>query len=61
MVAILSQRVAELVANGWEPVTTTETTASLVGRQPFAWWLFLPVQVVFALSLGTAAANPALL
>jgi hypothetical protein len=38
---MLSQRVAELVANGWEPVTTTDTTASLTGRRPFAWWLFL--------------------
>lgn len=39
MEAVLSRRVHDLVANGWEPVTTTETTASLVGRRPFAWWL----------------------
>ncbi len=45
----LTQRVDELVANGWEPVTTTETTASLAGRRPFAWWLFLIVIFVFPL------------
>ncbi len=27
--------------------TTTETTASLVGRRPFSWWLFLLVIVFF--------------
>ena len=43
MEAVLSQRVVELVENGWEPITTTETTASLLGRRPFAWWLFLIV------------------
>ena len=48
----LSQRVGELVANGWEPVTTTETTASLVGRRPFAWWLFLIVIFLFPLFGG---------
>ncbi|WPL16680.1 hypothetical protein Thiowin_01647 [Thiorhodovibrio winogradskyi] len=48
----LSQRVAELVANGWEPVTTTETTASLTGRRPFAWWLFLIVIFLFPLFGG---------
>lgn len=52
MHATLTQRVAQLVANGWEPVTTTETTASLVGRRPFAWWLFLIVIFVFPLFGG---------
>jgi hypothetical protein len=52
MEAKLSQRVGELVANGWEPVTTTETTASLVGRRPFAWWLFLLVIFLFPLFGG---------
>jgi hypothetical protein len=52
MEARLSQRVAELVANGWEPVTTTDTTASLVGRRPFAWWLFLIVIFLFPLFGG---------
>ncbi len=48
----LSQRVAELVASGWEPVTTTDTTASLAGRRPFAWWLFLIVIFLFPLFGG---------
>jgi hypothetical protein len=52
MQAGLIQRVRELVANGWEPVTTTETTASLVGRRPFAWWLFLIVIFLFPLFGG---------
>jgi hypothetical protein len=52
MQAKLSQRVAELVANGWEPTTTTDTTASLVGRRPFAWWLFLIVLFLFPLFGG---------
>ena len=52
MEALLSQRVAELVSNGWEPVTTTETTASLEGRRPFAWWLFLIVIFLFPLFGG---------
>lgn len=52
MEAVLSQRVDELVTNGWEPVTTTETTASLVGRRPFAWWLFLIVLFLFPLFGG---------
>ena len=43
----LAQRIDELVAIGWEPVTTTETSASLVGRRPFSWWLFLFVVVFF--------------
>jgi hypothetical protein len=52
MEAKLSQRVGELVANGWEPVTTTATTASLAGRRPFAWWLFLIVIFLFPLFGG---------
>jgi hypothetical protein len=52
METVLSQRIDRLVANGWEPVTTTETTASLVGRRPFAWWLFLIVIFVFPLFGG---------
>jgi hypothetical protein len=52
MEAVLSQRVAELVTNGWEPVTTTETTASMAGRRPFAWWLFLIVIFLFPLFGG---------
>jgi hypothetical protein len=52
MEAVLSQRVAELVTNGWEPVTTTETTASMAGRRPFAWWLFLVVIFLFPLFGG---------
>ena len=52
MEAVLSQRVDELVGNGWEPVTTTETTASLAGRRPFAWWLFLIVLFLFPLFGG---------
>ncbi len=47
MTPILGQRVAELVASGWEPVTTTESTASLSGRRPFAWWLFLILIFLF--------------
>jgi hypothetical protein len=52
METVLSQRVDELVANGWEPVTTTETTASLASRRPFAWWLFLVVIFLFPLFGG---------
>ena len=48
----LSQRVDALVANGWEPVTTTETSASLAGHRPFAWWLFLVVIFLFPLFGG---------
>ena len=48
----LSQRVGELVVDGWEPMTTTETTASLAGRRPFAWWLFLIVIFLFPLFGG---------
>jgi hypothetical protein len=43
----LTKRVEELVEMGWQPMTTTETTASLVGRRPFSWWLFLFVVVFF--------------
>ena len=52
MDAVLSQRVHKLVADGWEPQTTTETTASLVGRRLFAWWLFLIVIFLFPLFGG---------
>jgi hypothetical protein len=52
MHAALTQRVDELVEFGWEPKTTTETTASLVGRRPFSWWLFLLVIVFFPLFGG---------
>ncbi len=47
MNAILSRRAHELVENGWEPLTTTETTAAMLGRRPFAWWLFLILLFVF--------------
>ena len=52
MHAALAQRVDQLVECGWEPNTTTETTASLVGRRPFNWWLFLLVVVFFPLFGG---------
>ncbi len=52
MHATLSKRVAELVEYGWEPVTTTESSASLLGRRPFAWWLFLIVLFLFPLFGG---------
>ena len=52
MEAALSQHVHDLVTNGWEPVTTTETSASLAGRRPFAWWLFLFVLFLFPLFGG---------
>ncbi len=52
MQALVSQRVSELVSYGWEPVTTTETSASLTGRRPFAWWLFLIVLFLFPLFGG---------
>ena len=48
----LTKRVEELVECGWDPRTTTETTASLVGRRPFSWWLFLLVIVFFPLFGG---------
>jgi hypothetical protein len=43
----LAKRIDELVEVGWEPVTTTETSATLHGRRPFSWWLFLLVIVFF--------------
>ena len=52
MEAVLGQRVHELVESGWEPMTTTETTASLIGRRPFNWWLFLIVVFLFPLFGG---------
>jgi len=48
----LAKRIDELVEIGWEPVTTTETSASLIGRRPFQWWLFLLVIVFFPLFGG---------
>ena len=47
MHAALAKRVDELVECGWEPHTTTETSAALHGRRPFSWWLFLFVVVFF--------------
>jgi hypothetical protein len=52
MQSALTKRVEELVECGWYPETTTETTASLVGRRPFSWWLFLLVIVFFPLFGG---------
>ena len=52
MEAALNKRIHELVDCGWEPLTTTETTASLVGRRPFNWWLFLMVLFFFPLFGG---------
>ena len=52
MHAALAQRVDELVECGWEPQTTTETSAALVGRRPFNWWLFLMVLIFFPLFGG---------
>lgn len=52
MQAKLAKRVDELVEMGWQPVTTTETTVSLVGRRPFNWWLFLFVILFFPLFGG---------
>ena len=52
MHAKLAKRVDELVEMGWQPVTTTETTVSLVGRRPFNWWLFLFVVLFFPLFGG---------
>jgi hypothetical protein len=43
----LARRIDELVECGWEPHTTTETSASLHGRRPFSWWLFLFVVIFF--------------
>jgi hypothetical protein len=52
MQAALAKRIDELVECGWEPITTTETSASLQGRRPFSWWLFLLVVVFFPLFGG---------
>jgi hypothetical protein len=52
MKAELAQRVHQLVKYGWEPQTTTESTASLAGRRPFNWWLFLIVIFLFPLIGG---------
>ena len=52
MHSTLAKRIGELVDFGWEPQTTTETTASLVGRRDFSWWLFLLVIVFFPLFGG---------
>ena len=48
----LAKRVDDLVECGWEPHTTTETSAALLGRRPFSWWLFLLVVVFFPLFGG---------
>jgi hypothetical protein len=47
MQTALAERIDELVECGWEPATTTETSASLIGRRPFSWWLFLFVVIFF--------------
>lgn len=47
MQAALAKRIDELVECGWEPIATTETSASLLGRRPFSWWLFLFVVIFF--------------
>ena len=52
MQTALAKRIDELVECGWEPVTTTETSASLAGRRPFSWWLFLFVVIFFPLFGG---------
>jgi len=52
MQVALTRRVDELIEFGWELQTTTESTASLVGRRPFSWWLFLLVIVFFPLLGG---------
>ena len=48
----LAKRVDDLVECGWEPHTTTETSAAMLGRRPFSWWLFLLVVVFFPLFGG---------
>ncbi len=52
MHAALAKRINELVECGWEPHTTTETSASLFGRRPFNFWLFLLLVVFFPLFGG---------
>jgi hypothetical protein len=47
MQTALAKRIDELVEVGWEPSTTTETSATLHARRPFNWWLFLLVVVFF--------------
>lgn len=47
MQTALAKRIDQLVECGWEPVATTETSASLHGRRPFSWWLFLFVVIFF--------------
>src|SRR5215471_11228983 len=47
MQTALAKRIDELVEFGWEPIATTETSASLIGRRPFSWWLFLFVVIFF--------------
>ena len=47
MQTALAKRIDELVECGWEPHTTTETSASLFGRRPFSWWLFLFLVIFF--------------
>jgi hypothetical protein len=47
MQTALANRIDALVECGWEPVTTTETSGSLVARRPFSWWLFLFVVIFF--------------
>ena len=47
MQVALAKRIDELVEFGWEPIATTETSASLLGRRPFSWWLFLFVIIYF--------------
>jgi hypothetical protein len=48
----IAKRIDQLVELGWEPVATTETSASLHGRRPFSWWLFLFVVIFFPLFGG---------
>jgi len=48
----LAKRIDQLVDYGWEPHTTTETTASLYGRRPFNWWVFLLVVIFFPIFGG---------
>src|SRR5262249_59980303 len=52
MQTALAKRIDELVECGWEPHTTTETSASLFGRRPFSWWLFLFLVIFFPLFGG---------
>ena len=52
MQTALAKRIDELVECGWEPHTTTETSASLFGRRPFSWWLFLFPVIFFPLFGG---------